>query len=479
MAGGNQLKDLQNQLGSLTTKNYKQLLLLRRERLAEFIRFKTENYHGMGHELQVKTHKEARGYPVVSIVSPVLTTHENKIEFPGDPMCLYNALAYPIKQVVLTGNAITFGLNGFPSKMIGEYNDVCPDWFNLPAKEYRASVCADVGNHRIFLKEGLNTDQYVFDPRVWNPDVASRLKDILTTLEPRVVLISSVSPAHRYAIEIAKLVKDVDENAVVVLGGRHADETIRLAGGSAKYAPSSLISAIQNGKAPPVVDFVVSGEGYYALDYLMKCTSLSMDVETKRTTPKKAIDAVMQNTAALAALPGNSLITYLEGGRYPVSLAINGKKTDISELPVPYEPFAIRAHFPIFKSKDGKMRSVTAHVNTAHACPFACSFCSESTGVVGKIVSIKSQDHYKKIIRSYIEWGADALFFDDSVLCAGDSKKILMLVRAMKKIREDASEKLKRMGKSHPDYGAVLRMANFEWGAQFTVDYLVSINSAE
>ncbi len=222
-------------------------------------------------------------------------------------------------------------------------------------------------------------------------------------------------------------------------------------------------------KVPPIADFVVSGEGYYAIDYLMKCISLSMGVENKRTTPDKAFNSVMQNTAALDALNGNSIITYIGKGHSPVFASINGRKTDLSELPIPYEPFAIRAHFPIFGSKDGKPRSVTAHLNTAHACPFSCSYCSESEkSVLGRMVStIRSAAYYDRIVRSCIEWGADALFFDDSILCAGDGNKIHILTQTMKNVRKEASEKLKTLDKSHPDHATSLRLANFEWGAQF------------
>ena len=34
-----------------------------------------------------------RSYPVLAIQAPVMTTHEGKIEYPGDPMCLYSALS--------------------------------------------------------------------------------------------------------------------------------------------------------------------------------------------------------------------------------------------------------------------------------------------------------------------------------------------------------------------------------------------------
>ena len=43
-----------------------------------------------------------RSFPVLSILAPVMSTNEGKIEFPGDPMCLYSALSYAVDQAVKT-----------------------------------------------------------------------------------------------------------------------------------------------------------------------------------------------------------------------------------------------------------------------------------------------------------------------------------------------------------------------------------------
>lgn len=464
-------------MGKLNPPGYQQLLALRRERLSEFVRFKLDSFKKPQAD-HARIHLEARAYPVLSILAPAMTTSENKIEFPGDPMCLYNALAYPIRQVVLTQEAIRRDPSKFPSEKVGPYNDLCPAWFDLPTADYRILVGQNPDAKYAFSAgQPINTDQYVFDPRVWNDDVKARLSGLIEFLEPRVVLVSSVSPAHRYAIEMAKLVKSVNPGILVVLGGRHADETIIKKGGTVQYAPSSIITAIQNKRIEPVVDFVLSGEGYYTLDFLMKCISVSMDIETKRATKEGVVAALEQNMRELMVLPGSGLITYVESDLRPFSYSVNGRRIDLSELPLPYEPFAIRAHFPIFPSKDGKAKSTTAHVNTANACPFRCHFCSESVGVVGKIVSTRDRAHYEKMIRTYISYGADAFFFDDSVLCAGDAKRISLLTEAMLDVRKDARSQLEKTPTGHPDRARLERMAGFEWGAQFTVDYLVTLNN--
>ena len=42
----------------------------------------------------------ARSYPVLAVLAPVMSTNEDKIEFPGDPMILYAALSHAIDQVI-------------------------------------------------------------------------------------------------------------------------------------------------------------------------------------------------------------------------------------------------------------------------------------------------------------------------------------------------------------------------------------------
>ena len=102
-----------------------------------------------------------RSYPVLSILAPVMSTSEGKIEFPGDPMCLYSALSYAIGQAV---NSRKMGIcEDAP------YNDLCPQWGYLPSQEYREQ--ADVNGIREYDGALLNTDQTVFDPRVWNEKV--------------------------------------------------------------------------------------------------------------------------------------------------------------------------------------------------------------------------------------------------------------------------------------------------------------------
>src|SRR3990172_843707 len=227
----------------------------------------------------------ARSYPVLAVLAPVMSTNEEKIEFPGDPMILYSALSHAVDQVVYARKQ---GLSS-----ASPYSDLCPQWGYLPSAENRRSV--DDNGIRQYDAPLLNTDQTVFDPRVWNEAVKEYFVNVvLKNVRPKVVLISAVSPAHRYALDIARAVREHLPGCIIVLGGRHVDETIRLDPETQELAlqPTSTLSKIADGSIEPVIDFIIAGEGYYALDVLMKAISLAMDIPTRTISVASVLNAL-------------------------------------------------------------------------------------------------------------------------------------------------------------------------------------------
>lgn len=411
-----------------------------------------------------------RSYAVLSILAPVMSTSEEKIEFPGDPMCLYSALSYPVSQVVETRE------KGFGAD--APYNDLCPQWGYVPSTEYRQLV--DSNGIRQYDAPLLNTDQTVFDPRVWNPKVKEYfIKNVLKVVRPKVVLISAVSPAHRYAIDIARTVRQHIPDCLIVLGGRHTDETIHYDPVTKKVRlePTSAIQVLEHG-AKPVFDFFIAGEGYYALDLLMKCISLAMDIETKNVSLPAVIEMLSNFAPVLGPLPGHALIAALEADKLHV-WPISGEKIMLGDLPSPYSAFAIRARFPIFET-DGHV-SLTAQFMVTNACPFHCYFCSEGVTVVGEFLSFRAPEIEAAIERviEYIDYGAEALFFDDSIFWGGNIGHIINFCKDWIKIRElarhAATPTLYLFGREIGTH----KITGLVWGAQFTVDFLASRRKPE
>jgi radical SAM superfamily enzyme YgiQ (UPF0313 family) len=432
----------------------------RQEELCQYIR----DFHGNPSLSSEENEWLARSYPVLAVLAPVMSTNEDKIEFPGDPMILYSALSHTIDQVV---QAREQGVTP-----VSPYNDLCPQWGYLPSDEYRQNV--DDNGIRQYDTPLLNTDQTVFDPRVWNDTIKDFFVNVvLKSVCPKVVLISAVSPAHRYAIDIARTVREHLPDCIIILGGRHADETIRLDPATQELTlqPSSTLSKMADGSIESLIDFIISGEGYYALDVLMKAISLAMDIPTRAVDVASVLDVLSDFSPLFGPVPGQAIIV----APCPDTIhywPLTGYKIDLSALPSPYKAFAIRARFPIFET-DGHI-SRTAHFMVTNACPYHCFYCSESASVVGSFNSFKDESIGQAIERmlEYVQYGAEAIFFDDSMFWGGNVGLIINFCREWIELREEAawdnSPEVTLRGRKVDRR----RLLNLEWGAQLTVDFL-------
>jgi radical SAM superfamily enzyme YgiQ (UPF0313 family) len=437
-----------------------ELLTERRQRLQSLI----EQY-AQAHQCSLAASTwVVRSYPVLSVLAPVVTTHEDKIEFPGDPMCLYYALSVAIDQVLQTQQA---GLSEH-----APYNDLCPQWEALPSRDYRLHV--STSGIRDYTTPNLNTDQTIFDPRVWNDAMKSHFIKVLRHLNPHVVLISTVSAGHRYAIDIAATVKQILPECLTILGGRHVDETVRYddATQQLRIAHSSPLAAIADGRIPAVLDFVSSGDGYFATDLLLKAISLAMDVETKRAKVAHIVEILNKLADVIAPVQGYSLLCALDKPQTHC-FPIRGHSFDLGKLPPPYRPFAIRARFPIFFKPNGSVMR-TAHFMTANACPYQCNFCSEGVSVVGRILKFGDQPIQTAINRllECLSYGAESVFFDDSIFWAGNTSKMIEFCQALQQIRAGIGLETYEPWLQHPDDQQ--RLQDLQWGAQLTSEFLTA-----
>jgi radical SAM superfamily enzyme YgiQ (UPF0313 family) len=415
-----------------------------------------------------------RYFPVLSVLAPVMTQSEGEITYPGDPMALYAALSVAVHRAVDDAG---------PLEQARHYNDLAPEWKAFPSKEYRATASSE--GFRPYGTEP-NTDQTVFDPRVWDEPTRMKCIHLLREVRPRVVLISSVSPAHRYALEIAALVKAEVPNAYVVLGGRHVDETITATpdGGSVVVRPSSTVAVIQEGKAPRVIDALISGEAYYAVDALMRALAMAMDLERCWVRRERVLPCLQGILAEEGVGPGKSLMVLASGmaGDSFCGIALNGPQLDLASLPAPYEAFAIRSHFPIFTDPVTGDVLRTAHFMVSNACPYRCNFCSESVQVGHGLRRFRDDAVGRAIERvcEYVSYDAKALFFDDSVFWSGRYRDISEFCEELSRIRTADPHTLHpRLRRFLADEGDLSRLQNLKWGAQLTVDTLVALHSIE
>ena len=407
---------------------------------------------------------EARRVPVLTALAPVMTSGEGEITYPGDPMCLYGALSVAIQSATLAH------LRGCDPS--APYPDLCPDWGAPPTSQYRLTV-ADHGIRP--APDGRHcSDQCVFDPRVWTTETEAAFRSVLRQTNPRIFLVSTVSPGHRYALEMSRIVKAELPDCLVVMGGRHVDETVRYAprSGSIDFAYSSTVRAIWDGRAARVVDFQVAGDAYFSLDVLLRAIMLAMDPDAKVASTAMVIP-ILASMLAEQSPQGDSAILALTPGTVHV-FPIAGGKVDLAELPTPYRAFAIRSRFPVFATA-GQAPGRTAHLMVTNACPYHCDFCSESAALAGGLNLLRT-DPAATVCRrvcEYVSYGAESVFFDDSVFWGGSFDRIGEFCTMLRRVRSGAQAEIRR------DWiGNDLQpLRSLRWGAQLTVDQLTVLHS--
>jgi hypothetical protein len=408
---------------------------------------------------------EARRVPVLAALAPVMTSVDGEITYPGDPMCLYGALSVTIRTAMIARE------RGCDTS--GPYPDLCPDWGTLPTTDYRLTV-ADHGIRP--APDGSHcSDQSVFDPRVWTAETEAAFRSVLRDARPRIFLVSTVSPGHRYALEMARVVKAELPDCLVVMGGRHVDETVRYSprSGVVDFAYSSTVRAIWDGRAAEVIDFQVSGDAYFSLDVLLRAIVLAMDLDTKVASTACVIPVL---AAMLAEQPprGDSAILALTPGAVHAFPVVGGR-IDLAGLPSPYRAFAIRSRFPVFATA-GHMPGRTAHLMVSNACPYHCDFCSESAALAGGLNLLRT-DPAATVCRricEYVSYGAQSVFFDDSVFWSGNFGMIREFCAMLRRVRSGADAEIRR---EWIDHDSLEPLRSVQWGAQLTVDLLTVLHS--
>ncbi|BDM71660.1 hypothetical protein HEK616_51470 [Streptomyces nigrescens] len=443
----------------------RELRLLRESRIAELVA-----RAGCAGPAEVPWH--ARSFPVLAALAPVMTSPEGEITYPGDPMCLYAALSVPVDSALRSARL------GAGTDV--PFSDLCPSWGKPPSKAHRLSAEHGLPSQRASTG---TSDATVFDPRVWDAEARAELRAELRRHRPRVFLVSTVSPGHRYALEMARIVKQELPDCLVVFGGRHMDETMRYAPAkrSVVLEYSSTLQAIDDRRAEAVADFCVSGEGQFALDLLMKAIALAMDLDRTRATVCEVVRILRLFGAAGTRVPGNSLVCALDLDTvhaFPVA----GEKLDLAALPSPYQGFAIRSRFPVFPLPDGSPAR-TAHMTVSNACPYHCDFCSESALVVGGLKRFRGSPAETALERlcEYVSYGAEAVFFDDSIFWTGSfplMREFCALLHAAR--TAPGPEKLPEGCRRWiTDEGDWQRLRQLQFGCQVTADLLTTLHKED
>lgn len=223
----------------------------------------------------------------------------------------------------------------------------------------------------------------------------------LEATQPRLVGISTMSPSSPNARRIARAAKHGSSRTITVFGGPHEDEMI-------EYQQLTRAEQMTQSSAltfPTVADISVSGDGEYALLFLVE--TLAVHPELDAAGFKSLLESLC---SSIRELPGIGEISFRNAQGKAVHLPLSSRPLDLNALP-PLPRHLIddqsARRFSIFRKHGTNVK--TAQIITRRGCPWACSFCTEGTDR-----NERSLESVRHEIESARDLGYEAIFFDDS-----------------------------------------------------------------
>lgn len=383
-------------------------------------------------------------YSILAVLAPVMTLRGSEVSYPGDPMCLYYALSLTTQRQRTDGHG------------------ALPDWGRPPSRALRDRLGCDP------VAPGVKTPfNRVFDPRVWDGATARIFESRLRQSRPEVIVISAVSAGLRIATEMARIVRLELPDALIILGGRHVDDTMRARrDGSIELDYSNPCSHIISGRLPAVFDFVIAGQGAALLDALLVAIG-EVPAQLGRLERIECSVRCLRQRAARSKVDGRTLLAAANRTRGFDGYVHDGRHLSVTDLPSPYAAFPIRARFPVFADHRGEV-PLTAHAITHDRCVFRCSFCSEAARPGTPTLKPRGDavEFAITMVEQLVSYGAGAIFFDDPVLFGGSWSNIEAFAVRLDKIRASPEP--------GPPAGTASRRGQLVWGGQFTADLVVA-----
>ncbi len=216
------------------------------------------------------------------------------------------------------------------------------------------------------------------DAPVWK-----EIRRTVQRVRPSVVGISMKSQNAAAAVQVARIVKSLDPETVVIVGGPH---------------PSLLRADVLK---DPEIDLAVFGEG--------------------EETILEVLEA-LEGRRPFSTVRG---LAYTQGGRR----VLNPPRPLIRDLDV--LPFSIRTAFRTLIDFDAYPKEAFRYVFAVRGCPFQCSFCG-SHRIWGRKVRFRSPGHVIEEIRGIRDFGIRTVHFDDDTFGVKRSY-ILALCHSLRK----------------------------------------------
>ncbi len=247
----------------------------------------------------------------------------------------------------------------------------------------------------------------------------------LLELSPNLLLIGTMTLGMRGAIELARLAREMlGRKCLIVLGGKHCNETLRRAGDEVTIHPICPLGLMSQGTIPSVdeiclFDLVVSGQGE---DVIAALGEMILDVADR----PNGIEEVRGSLHSLKRASGLWVAGWLEGQNI-VTIASARIPLYLSTIPSAPHLFGLQSRFAVFD-----------HVLTGHAysdmglgCHNNCFFCSEGSGINGKLrTSVEAVERLCQHLEDIWIAGGEgkkgpvAASIEDSILLGGDVRLI-------------------------------------------------------
>jgi B12-binding domain/radical SAM domain protein len=237
------------------------------------------------------------------------------------------------------------------------------------------------------------------------------------------------------AIACAQTAKEMlGDKVCVVLGGRHATESIYLSADNVvTHHSSSPLKLMAQGQIPTCFDLVVAGESEHLIARLGYIVGALEQIGASPSNASKHLEG-------MAEVPGKWILGWQEGGEI-FALPGQGPTVDRNCLPVPCEMFGISASFEVFGGR------LTAHVysDTSCGCVYNCSFCSEKQSVCGSLSQLETgASRLFRQLQTATEVVAQdspgrktSAFIEDSTILAGSINGLQQLAGLLEQARLD------------------------------------------
>ena len=284
-------------------------------------------------------------------------------------------------------------------------------------------------------------------------------------IKPNIVLLGTFAMNFPGAIELAKTIRSISPETLIVLGGRHIGETFwsdmngYTFGAIHEHAEANPLSLMESGEIPHIFDLVVSHDGQELIPKIIET------VEEMQNSGKTSRE-VMNDIWIFQNVPGYwTLGTINKEGtvEYTRPQSYTPIHTPENRSPYVYAG-SDRVKFPVFELTDW-----TAHVHSDsqgipwNTCTMDCSFCSEARGKMPLKKSHETESADRLFSRfcdivsvAKNDFRVPSIFVEDSILCGGHWWAMERFCELMESAKESKKE------------------LPLEWWCQFTVPMIMN-----